>query len=242
MHVMRRGLLSPVFVTLPLALAGAAIGASAWPEVPDPPRAKVEWVARDVRVNGLPSQIERFESELSVDEVLEFYRARWSRSRIGSPQENKVGPWQSVSTLQGSYQLAVQVRPRTPQGSEGLISVANFGDMKRDFVPADWPRWRDLKVTQVTESVDGPRRSQMVAMVSDASFDMNQRRWREEWERRGFRLTHEQLAPGSAGTRSWLASFDRPPLSLDVTMAWRDSDRRTFISANLLSPVEGAAR
>jgi len=227
----------------PLLTAGTAVaGTTNWPDVADPPRSKVEWVAREARVNGLPSQIERFESELSADEMIEFYRTRWSRSSLGAPRENKANGWHSLSTLHGSFQVAVQVRPRSPQGSEGLISIANFGDVKRDFIPSGWPRWHDLQVTQVTESVDGPMRSHMIAMVSSESFEMNKRRWRDEWRRRGFQLTHEQVTPGPSGARTWLASFDKPPQSLDVTMAWRASDRRTFISANLLSPVEGDAR
>ena len=211
------------------------------PSCPTPPRASVEWVARDARVNGLPSRIERFESELSAQEVLTFYRTRWAHARVGAPRETESGPWRALSTLQGGFQLVVQVRPRGGQGSEGMLSVMNFGDAKRDFLPRDWPRWRDAKVTQVTESLDGPKRSQLVAMVSTEGFDTNVRRWREEWRRRGFEMSHEMAPAAADGARSWVGSFDRGPQSADVAVSYREADRRTFVTVNLIGPSEGAS-
>lgn len=225
-----------------LALSHAHAG-EAWPEVPDPPRSHVEWVARDAKVNGLPSRIEHFDSELSAAEVLDFYRARWARSQAGAPREL---PWgregRTLATLQGPFQLVLQVKPRKPQGSEGLLSVSNFREAERDFIPADWPRWSDTRVLQVMESVDGPRRNRMVAMVSEQGFEANQRRWREEWQRRGYALSLQHEQPPAGGERTWLAVFDRPPQSLEMTMAWRPAERRTYISANLVGPAQEASR
>jgi hypothetical protein len=228
--------------------AGAALGvtlagaAPTWPEVPPPPRAEVvEWVARDAVVNGLPTRIERFETELTPNEVLAFYRQRWGGAAAGSPRETQSGDWRALSTLMpGGYQIAVQVKPRKPSGTEGLISVAAFRETRRDPVPTALPRFGDTRVAQVTESTDGPQRSQLVSMVSTESFEVNMARWRGEWQRRGWQLAFEQQPPvGSDGVRTWLASFAKPPQSVDVALAWKPADRRSYITANLLGPAEG---
>ncbi|HSI48226.1 MAG TPA: hypothetical protein VLA61_08160 [Ideonella sp.] len=225
------------------ALAGLSSAfAGGWPEMPDPPRAKVEWVSRDVRVNGLPSRIEHFESELSVDEVLAFYRTRWSRSGGPLPRELSAGGWQTIAALQDRYQLVVQARPRQPQGSEGMLSVADLSDMKTDFLPAGWPSWSSVRVLQVTESVDGPKRSHVISMVSDDSFDLNVKRMRDEWLRRGYVLNQQHTNPPASGTRSWIGIFDRPDRTLDVTVAYVDAERRTYITANLVTSSTASNR
>lgn len=212
-----------------------------WPAVPPPPRARVEWVAENAVVNGLPTRVERFESELTPAEVLTFYRTRWAGARFGSPRETQTAGWRALSTLSGSFQLAVQVRPaREGTGSEGLLSVANFADVRREPAPSILPRFRDTRIAQVTESSDGPVKSQLVSMISTESFDVNLQRWRGEWLRRGWQLDFEKQAPVERdGIKTWLASFSKPPQSIDLALAWRPTDRRSYLTANLLSPVEG---
>lgn len=217
------------------------VQAASWPEFPGPPRAQVEWVAQEAVVNGLPARIERFDSELSVDEVLDFYRARWARAIVGKPRETASGHWRALSTLEGGFQLVVQVKPRDRQGSTGLLSVMNFGEAQRDFLPRNWPSWRDAQVTQVTTSLDGPKRGQLVSMVSTEGLDTNVRRWRQEWQRRGFELTHEMKPAPVEGTRSWVGIFDRGPQSAEVAVSHRDADRQTFVTVNLHGPVDGVS-
>lgn len=222
------------------AVMAAACGARAqtgWPELPDPPRSTVEWVARDLVVDGLPSRIEHFDSELSADEVLTYYRARWARSARGEARAVSAGGWRGLSTLDGRFQLVVQVRDKTPHGSEGMLSVANLSAFRKSPLPANWPRWSDVKTTQVTESSDGPKRSLLVAMVSTQGLDLNVRRWRDEWIRRGYGLAHEIAPQGEAGVRSWVGSFDKSLQTVDVAVAYREKDRRTYISVNLIGPV-----
>ncbi|WP_374676081.1 hypothetical protein [Ideonella sp.] len=227
-----------------LALAGWAgdgLAAPAWPEVSPPPRTQhLEWVARDAVVNGLPTRIERFETELTPTEVLAHYRQQWARAAVGAPREVQGGDWRAVSTLlPDGFQVAVQVRPRAKAGSEGLISVSAFRDVRSDPVPALLPRFADTRVAQVTESVDGPMRSQLISMVSTATFEVNMSRWRGEWQRRGWALSFEQQPPAARdGVRTWLASFAKPPQSVDLALSWKPGDRHAYLTANLLSPAE----
>lgn len=234
--------LKPRVLWLALLLAGPS-QAVEWPTVAPPPRAKLEWVARDAVINGLPTRVERFETELTPGEVLAHYRAQWARSAVGAPRETQSGTWRGLSTLSGGFQIAVQVRPRQPSGSEGLISTAHFRDMRREVLPAQLPSFADTRVTQVTESTDGPQRSQLVTLVSTQSFDLNVQRWRGEWTRRGYQVVFDQLTPaGRDGVRTWLASFSKPPQSVDMALAWQPREQRSFLTANLLGPADGAPR
>ena len=214
--------------------------AFAWPTVDDPPRSTTEWIAPEIRVNGLPSRILSFESELTPQEILAFYRERWKHLTGGKgTRESTAGDWQVIAALQNTHQIVVQVRPRAPQGSDGVISMADFGAAKQDYIPAALPRFSDVSIVHVTDAVDGPKRSQVVTMVSDDSFDLNVRRWRDEWQRRGYTLTSEKLAPASEAARGWIAAFDKPPHSIDMTIGRDDQHRTTHLVVNLVSPSEG---
>lgn len=237
----RQSLVAPSLLALGIGF-GQSIASAAttpWPEVPDPPKSKVEWVAKDSVINGLPSRIEKFESQLSMAEVLSHYRAFWANSPTGKPRENKMGDWSTLSTLQGPFQITLQVQSKGKQGSFGLISVANFGEANKDFYPKSMPKWSDAKVLQVMESDDGPKHSQYVVVASRESLDFNIRRSREEWQRRGFTLVRESK-PDPGGEASWVASFDKAGASLDVTVARSDRYRATTVTTNLVTPAKGA--
>lgn len=236
----RQSQIAPSMMALAIGtgMTAAVAATTPWPEVPDPPKATVEWVAKDSVINGLPSRIEKFESQLSMEEVLAYYRTFWAKSPSGKPRENKTGEWHTLSTLHGPFQIALQVQPKGKQGSFGLISVANFGEANKDFYPKSMPKWSDAKVLQVMESDDGPKHSQYVVVASRESLDFNIRRSREEWQRRGFNLVRESK-PDPANP-SWVASFDKEGAQLDVTVARSDRYRATTVTTNLVTPAKGA--
>lgn len=221
-----------------LLLAGQALARTPWPEVPAPPKAQSEWVAQDAVINGLPSRIESFDSQVSAAEVLAYYRAHWAHSREGAAREAQMGGWKTMTTLQGPFQIVLQVQPKPDpkRGSLGLISVANFGEARKDFYPKNFPQWSDSRVMQVMESVDGPMRSQYVVLSSREGVDFNVRRTRDEWQRRGFTLLRETPMP-TADQPTWVASFQRGGEQLDVTIGRQAKAGRTTVTSNLVTPV-----
>jgi len=215
-----------------LCLAASAALADEWPALEAPPRAASEWVAQQMRVNGMPSRIMRFESELTVDEVLAHYQRRWSKAGTPAPQAVSLNEWRSVNVLQGPYQLSVQARKIDGGRTEGLLSAANLKDLKSDYVPKDWPRFNDTQVMQVTESQDGPRQSLLMSSMSRSSYGVNVQRWRQEWQRRGYALTRETELPASAGQRGWMAFFDNGEQTMDVTITELPGSGKVAILAN----------
>jgi hypothetical protein len=238
--------LSLAFATAPLAAACLAVLASPalaattpWPEVPHPPRTQFEWALQDALVNGVPTQAEQFDSELSVDEVLAFYGAHWAGMPAGKPLRKRVADWETISTAFGPFMLAVQVAANPRHGSHGLVSVTNPGEAKKEWQPAGWPSWNDTRILQVTDTTDAGKHSENVSVLTRASFETTIERWREAWTQRGYRLSHEQEMPQSQGQRGWVGLFDGPEGSLDVSVTSIDNGRRVSIQANRLTPAKG---
>jgi len=231
----------PALAWSAVAAAAAALAtpalAAAWPELGLPPRTTTQLVAGDSVVNGRPTRIEEFQSELTVDEVLAFYRRAWHDRRLGEPRSLEVAGWQTVSMLRDGHQMMVQAKPRTPGGgSTGMLSIINFKDGSAPVVPAFLPSFPDTRVMQVTESRDGPRRSQLISLSSNASLEVSIQRWRSEWLRRGWQLTFDRTSTSKDGDTTWLASFDKPPQSLDIVAGRDPSGRAVYLTVNLLSP------
>jgi len=119
--MMRRAL---AMLTAATSLFASQALAVSWPELPAPPRTDVQWVAEDMEFNGMPMQIRTFRSQLSMDEVLAHYRARWSNGKRCECVENRVGPYRQIARGEGRYFYTVQVRPMDARASQGYIAVS----------------------------------------------------------------------------------------------------------------------
>lgn len=182
------------------ALASAAcptFSHTPWPDLPPPPRGQVEWVAKDVWINGIHSRIQKFESPQASPEVLAHYRAHWGSGDAGPAREDNVRGWSTISTLRGPYSLVVQVKPKEALGSQGLISILNIKEVKFKHLPHDWPQFNDIQVKQVMESVDGPKRSFYVLARSLKSADLVRDQMKGLWAQKGWHLQREHRQPAS---------------------------------------------
>jgi hypothetical protein len=223
------------FAALALSCAVSASAATTpWPEMPTLPRTSLEWSLHDALVDGIPTRAQTFDSELTADEVLQFYSAHWSHLPAGAAKRNRVGEWETVSAVFGPFQMVVQVKAAQPQGSHGNISVMNLGEQRLDWKPKSWPQWSDTSLVQVTETDDGPKHSQAVEMISRASLDVVAQRWRDDWARRGYRIAGERKVT-AGGQRGWIVLMNGEESSLDATLTEMANGRLVAIQANRLT-------
>lgn len=215
-----------------LAGAGAAAAGAAWLPLSLPPRTESTWVLRDARVNGLPMQVLELRSQLSADELLAYFKRDWRRyGGSVAPLESEQGPWRKLTLQQDPLQLVVQVEKDGNGGSRALLSQMNYRDAQRDYLPRNLPVLTPLQVTQVSETRDGPRRSQLVQLGGEASFEIIQQRLRQHWSRAGWRPVFDRAAPGQ---RQWLASFDKGTSSVDIVLTQAGPREPLALTLNLL--------
>ena len=96
-----------------------------WPEFPDPPKSKVEWVSNDMRVNGLPMKVMTFESQVSKAEVMSYYQALWDN--VGAAYfvrfEADEIAWQSRLLTPHVFTDAPIVRARLSPSGDGIQAM-----------------------------------------------------------------------------------------------------------------------
>lgn len=208
-----------------------ALAADGWLSPNLPPRTESSWVMRDARVNGLPMQVLELQSELSVDELLAYFKRDWRRLSSTAPLESQQGSWRKLTLQRDPVQLVVQVEHDGRGGARALLSQMNYRDLQRDYVPRDLPTLAPLQVIQVSDTRDGPKRSRLVQMGGDASFEITQQRLRQHWSRAGWRPVFER---GANEQRQWLASFDRGPASVDIVLTQAGPREPLALTINLL--------
>ena len=111
------------FSISPLVLAGA-------PDFPPPPGAAVEWVGKDLEVNGIKSAIRAFHSKKSIEDIVRFYRSEWKKpvekDKPGFMETIDAAPWYIISRVEDGYLLTVQVQVQAndQSASWGYLSIS----------------------------------------------------------------------------------------------------------------------
>lgn len=233
-----------------LAAAGHAFAASEpWPELPMPPRAQVQWVGDSMRINGIPTRILRFESSVSREEIVEFYRAHWAAAPdMPPPAVNEVDDAIVVGQGHGPYFMTAKVRSRGREGSEGLLSVARIKGHKAKLDAGEITVMPNAKILSVVESDDPGRTSRQIVTLAPAGVESVRRFYDTALKQRGWIFVQEggpqaaatqaaaakypQVA-GGGPTKGYFAIYQRALEELQLS-AVPGAGGRTFLVANLV--------
>lgn len=152
-------------LTAPLAQAAGLV--CRVPAVPDGSR--VEMVAPDMRMNGVPMTIRAVEAPLKVEAMLGYYRALWAPlatpQRPGSMQQ-KVNGWDVISTVEGTCFTTVQVKAQGA-GSYALVAVSQKPDASARRSTDPFPAPLGARLLNDFEYLDGVRNARTVLLAAD---------------------------------------------------------------------------
>jgi hypothetical protein len=108
-----------------VSIAGAAQNPlSTCPEFPVPDKAKIQIVAQQMEINGLPMAIKHLESTDAPNVILAFYRGKWAATeKAPAAVEYSVGQWQAIASRRDDCFYSVQVKSFGKNGSEALLGI-----------------------------------------------------------------------------------------------------------------------
>ena len=216
-------------------------GSTTWPEIPAPPKAKVEWVSDDMRVNGIPMRVQRFDSAVSKEEIVAYYVAHWKTSQVPAKPGQTVaavtphGPDTLVARTTGPFYSLVKVRS-AGSGSEGTISTSQVLGVEPSLNTSGVPAPSSAKAVNVVEAIDNGKRNKQVLFVSDDSIDSVANYYAHSLKNAGWTLVQEQKAPATAkSSPAIVRMFSRKDQQLDIAVGVDTERRVTLINANLVS-------
>lgn len=216
--------------------------ATPWPDVPPPPKAQVQWVSDDMRVNGVPMKVQAFQSRASKDEVVAFYMAHWRIAANAVPDPAKPpasvtahGPDTLVARAHGPYYSLVKVRTTPDGGSEGTISTSLLLGVEPRIDASGIPAPRSATPVNVVESIDNGKRNKQVMLVSREPLDSIASYYQTQLTASGWSLLQEQIASakGSQGP-AIVRMYGRDKQQLDVAMGVDAERRLTIVTVNLV--------
>lgn len=218
-----------VFLAL-AAIIGCALApalAASWPEVVLPPDSRGELVSGHMKNNGLDMRVSRFDTPLSVDEIVEFYRGRWGDEHVVDQFDGKT----IVGRAQGKHYVTVELEPKGGATS-GTIGIMKMPEGRIDYVLGEG--FLQPPGTEVFNDIryyDTPRETRTIGMrnmqTPYANFEfyslrLRARDWQREQDEGSCQRIHARC----------VANFSKGKEKIALTMT-RAADFSTVIVANI---------
>lgn len=206
------------------------------PKFPIPHIGQAQWVAENMRMNGMPMQIKELTTEQTPQQVLAFYKQRWSDAPPFF-HEYEVGGMPAIATLRSGCFYTVQVMPYG-RGAKALLGVSTKPDGGQLKAPgAGFPNMAGSTILNDIDHYDSGKTGRTIMLTNTYSPDANLNFYRrtmadDGWSpimdrqvggskgishvlvlKRGYHEANLTISPGKAGTSGTnvLATFvDKP--------------------------------
>lgn len=161
-------LLSIVVLALPARADNLARATAALPELASPPQGEAQWIARSMRMNGLPMTLKAFESRLSPDAVLSHYESLLRSAGTHEARRLVNSPWQVLMLKSREDFITVHARA-VSHGSEGTILVSPAIEPATLRLQTDFPRPRTARIANLQQYDDAGMESEHISLSSARS-------------------------------------------------------------------------
>ena len=218
----------------------SAVADEPWPEIPAPPKAKLEWVGDNMRVNGVPTRIMQFQSKAARAEIIEYYRSYWTG---GYPIKPAIKPLSADATVisqrHGPYFMTIKVQDAANGASKGLISVARIAGARVSLDPGDLPLIPGAHVVSVVESDDPGKHSREVVIIASQPPSSVAQFYEASFTNEGWRQLHATDSPPSAQAPARFVAFAKDQSEMQLSIAALPRGQGSTLVANLVTKGTG---
>src|SRR5688572_6134416 len=150
-------------LALPVQAGSLPRATDALPSLGAPPQGTAQWIAKSMRMNGLPMTLKVFESRLTPDAVLSHYE--WFVKSSGSHESRRTtnAPWQVLMLKSSDHFITVHARP-VAHGSEGTILVSPTIEPASLRMRTDFPRPASTRIVNLQQYDDDGVQSEHISL------------------------------------------------------------------------------
>jgi hypothetical protein len=163
------------------------------PDIQAPSGGSAFWIAKAMRLNGVPMTIKSFMSPTNADEVLHQYDRKLRTSSDTTTRRTREAEWQVLAIMATDYYATIRTRD-TAGGSEGTITVtpplANLKPSKR----TRFPHPESARVTSLQEYEDDGIAAEHISLVSRRSVTLEAREFASVMVRQGWQVLRDEPA------------------------------------------------
>ncbi|WP_457577932.1 hypothetical protein [Desulfomarina sp.] len=158
-------------------------------KIPSPKWLDITGIAKSMLINGLPSKVYYFEAYRNAEDLLKFYRQKWSDRgpRKSGYREAHVAPWNVISRLEGKFLYTVQVQQDEDLHIRGYLAVADLAGIRRQQTRSI-PRMSGSQIINDVSSSDPGSRGRTLLLVNKFSIPSNTAYYRQYYTARGWNL------------------------------------------------------
>lgn len=187
------------------------------PEFAVPHGGKLQWVAPNMRYNGIPMQIRELVTEMAPSQLIAYYKAQWGGSAPGF-HEYELGQWQVIATLRGACFFTVQIQPEG-RGSKALLGISTRPENGQPKTPgAGFPVLSGTLVVNDIDHFDGGKTARTLFLMNTYSTDMNAQYYRRTLSEDGWVAIVDRAVPASRGV-SYVLVLKRGPNEANVAIS-----------------------
>ncbi len=214
---------------LGMAIAFLSVAVTA---VPTPNNMNVVWVGEDVVQNGVPMNIQRFDSPDSVEGVMTYYRKQWGNKGHGDIPgfvESQFDQWYVISRIEGDKNIVIQARVGKRGGAEGFISKMDVNASPGfNKITQTFPKLDSSQVVSSTESHDFNAEATTIILTNPHSVSKNAAFYEKKITGMGWRLAKRFHKNGSE-----ILFFNGPDSKIEITIG-RAEVGQTTVFANVV--------
>lgn len=138
----------------------------ALPDLGAPPQGSAQWIAKSMRMNGLPMTLKVFESRLAPDAVLSHYESFTKAGRTRESRRMNNAPWQVLMLKSADHFITVHARA-VARGSEGTILVSPALKPATLQMRTDFPRPPSTRIVNLQQYDDDGVQSEHISLASN---------------------------------------------------------------------------
>ena len=226
----RRAVLTAVPAAAALILTSTPL--SATPDFPPPKEAQVQWVGKNIEVNGIHSDIRSFHTKKSPEKVAEFYREEWkepvAKGMPGYTETDAMPPWHLITRLEDGYLMTVQYQEQDRGGTWGYLAMSPLPTKESWLEPGKgFPRMSDSTIVNETKSDDPGITGRTMLISNKYSISSNVEFYRSHYRSQGWTVeSDKELSPGKMHALVFKTKRNR------VTMMFIGENNETRIVVN----------
>jgi hypothetical protein len=137
-----------------------------FPDLPAPPQGEMQWVARSMRMNGLPMTIQALYSHSAPDEVVHFYES-WATHVSGAQtKRSHTHDVEMLSIRSNSFLITLELR-HVITGTQGTIVTSSPPERATMSTKTKFPHPTSWRVANLQQYDDAGKETEHITFTSE---------------------------------------------------------------------------
>jgi hypothetical protein len=185
-----------------MLLAGVTVHAASiseavarFPELPTPPQTQLQWIARGMRMNGLPMTIQALYSHQRADALFLFYES-WAKQAKGMQTRQWRTRESQVLSIKTDSSLTTIELQQSVQGAQGTIVTSLPPQNSPLITKTDFPHPTSWRIANLQQYEDEGKETEHITFTATRESVSEARAISELLEANGWHLVNRQTSRG----------------------------------------------